>query len=475
MALTSPYGFLAVVPPLVAILLAILTRQVHVSLLAGIYVGALILSGGHPLGGLGRTGDLLVDVFQSRGNTMVLMFCLLVGGLIALIQYSGGVEGFVSWLSRRRFVSTPKGAQLLAWTIGLVIFVESSITCLVVGAVSRPLFDRLRISREKLAYICDATSAPVCMLIPLNGWGALIIGLLAVQNVADPVLVLLKALPLTFYGIVAVLSVPVVILWGDAGPMGKAERRARDEGKVIRDGAQPMISDEIVSLSAKPGLRPRPFDLLFPVAVMVAFIPVGLYITGDGDPLRGSGSTAVFWAVSVAILAFGTALMMTRRLRLPEVVEVVLKGCAGLLSVTILLLFAFAIGSVAESLGTGSYVAGLFADLLSPASLPLFVFAATGLIAFSTGSSWGAFALMVPVAVPAAQSLEISLPLTLGAVLSGGVFGDHASPLSDTSIISSLAAASDHIDHINTQLPYALVGAAVAALLYLLFGMLGTL
>lgn len=464
--LSSPYGFLSLLPPLIAIFLALATRQVHLSLLTGIFVGAWILADWNPLRALAGTGNLLVEVFQSGGNTMVLFFCLLVGGLIALAQRSGGVEGFVQLVQKRKLVQTRRGAQMLAWVVGLIIFVESSITCLVVGAVSRPLFDRLKISREKLAYICDATSAPVCMLIPLNGWGALVIGLLSAQKVADPVPVLIQALPLTFYALLAVLLVPVVIYLGDFGPMARAERRAEQEGKLLRDGAVPMVSEEIASLTPRPDVQPKALYLLFPVLVMVSFIPVGLYITGQGNPLKGSGSTSVFWAVSVAILLTGILLWVKRVFTVSELAELVLKGSAGLLSVTILVLLAFAIGMACERLQTGQFTAGLLSQALSGSLLPGLVFLAGALISFATGTSWGTFAILVPVAVPAAASLQVSLPLTLGALLSGGVFGDHASPLSDTTIISSLSAASDHIDHTTTQLPYALLGAFLSALLY---------
>ena len=471
---SSSFGFLSLLPPLMAIFLALLTRQIHLSLFAGIYFGVWVLVGWNPFRALGETGNVLVEVFQSRSNTMVIFFCLLVGGLIALIQRSGGVEGFVLWVERRRFVQSRGGAQLLAWLVGLIIFVESSITCLVVGAVSRPLFDRLKISREKLAYICDATSAPVCMLIPLNGWGAMVIGLLTVQNVANPVSTLLTSLPLMFYSILAVLWVPVVILWRDFGPMARAERRAIVEGKLLADEARPMVSEEIVSLSRKEGVNPSALYLSFPIVVMVAFIPVGLYITGNGNPLNGNGSTAVFWGVSLAILASAVLLLIRKLFTVDELAGLVLKGSSGLLPVTILVLLAFGLGIVSERLSAGPYVAGLIAGRLSSSLLPCLVFVAGALISFSTGSSWGTFAVLIPIAIPAASSLGLPLPLALGAVLSGGVFGDHASPLSDTSIISSLSAASDHVDHINTQLPYALIGALISAIFYLLLGWIGS-
>ena len=464
------FGFFSLLPPLIAILLALVTRQVHLSLLAGLYVGACVWVNWNPLRALEETGNLLLDVFESRSNTMVVFFCLLVGGLLALGQRSGGVEGFVKWMQKWKFAQTRGGAQMMAWVVGLMIFVESSISCLVVGAISRPLFDGLKLSREKLAYICDTTSAPVCMLIPLNGWGALVVGLLEAQQVLHPVLLLVRALPLTFYAIAAVLAVPILVFLGDFGPMARAERRAREKGKVLRDGAVPMVSEELVGLAAKPGLPARALYLVFPILVMVALIPLGLYVTGGGDLLKGSGSTSVFWAVSLAVLLTSIVLLLGRVFRLAELVELILKGSAGLLPVTILVVLAFAIGILCDRLQTGEYAAGLLSRNLSPALLPGLTFLVSAFISFSTGTSWVTFSILIPVAIPAASSLGVALPLTLGAVLSGGVFGDHASPLSDTTIISSLGAASDHVDHTNTQLPYALLGALLAVVLYFFLG-----
>ena len=501
----SSLGLISLLPPLIAIVLALVTRQIHLSLLAGVCFGAWSLAGWHPIRALGGTADLLVEVFQTRSNTMVIFFCLLVGGLLALVQRSGGVEGFVRLVQDWKFVQTRQGARMLAWVLGLIIFIESSITCLVVGAVNRPLFDRLKLSREELAYICDATSAPVCILIPLNGWGAFVVGLLAAQSVVNPVLLLLKALPLTFYAILAVLLVPIFTYGGDFGPMRRAGRRARETGKVLRNGAVPMVSEEIVGLARKEEVTPKAIYLLFPVSFMIAVIPVGLFLTGAGDPLKGSGSTSVFWAVSSAVLVtslllwmrgvmrvaelvefvlkgsaglfpvtvlvvLAFALGMRGVMRVAELVEFVLKGSAGLFPVTVLVVLAFALGIVCDKLQTGAYVAGLLSEGLSPGLLPCVTFLVSAFIAFSTGTSWATFAVLVPVTLPAASSLGASLPLTLGALLSGGVFGDHASPLSDTSIISSLSAASDHVDHIHTQLPYAVLGALLAAILYLVLG-----
>jgi tetracycline resistance efflux pump len=470
--MTDP-GWLSVLPPVLAIVLAIWTKQVYLSLFFGIWFGWTILASWNPIVGLRDALDSCINVFSDAGNTRVILFSALVGALITLTQRSGGMEGFVNMMTRRGLVKGRKSAGLLAWFVGLCIFVESSITCLVVGSVSRPIFDRLKISREKLAYICDSTSAPVCILIPLNAWGAYIIGLLTKEEVAQPVAVLVKAIPLNFYAIVAVAMVLYIVLTDrDFGPMAKAEQRARQLGKVLRDGAEPMISTEVIAIETKPGLRPRSINMIIPVATMVLMMPVGLLITGKGNLMAGSGSTAVFWAVLTAIAVAAGMYMAQRFFTLREVVDLTMKGIGGLVPLAILMILAFSIGSTCKELGTGPYVAGVTSRWIHPNLLPPIVFLVACFIAFSTGTSWGTFAIMLPIAIPMVTIMQASLPLTVSAVLGGGVFGDHCSPISDTTIVSSMASASDHIDHVRTQLPYALTAAVIAVIIYLLIAII---
>ncbi len=282
------YGFWSLLPPVIAIVLAIKTRQVFVSLLFGIWMGWVILSGGNLFDGTVNTIQGLVDVFKDPGNTRTIMFSSLVGALIAFIQRSGGVEGFIHRvntflinLEQKRNSNPRKTVQLLAWLTGVLIFVESSINVLTVGSIFRPIFDRMKIPREKLAYIADSISAPTCILIPLNAWGAYIMGLLLAQGIANPLETMIRVYPLNFYPFFAMAIVLIVILTQkDIGPMKKAEIRAQKEGKVIRDGATPMISSEIVSMEREPRATPRAINMIIPIAVMVAMMPIGLIFTG---------------------------------------------------------------------------------------------------------------------------------------------------------------------------------------------------
>ncbi len=467
------FGWLSVLPPLLAIFLAVKTKHVYVSLTLGIWLGWTIICGGNPLAGIIRTVDALVNVFGEADNTRVVLFSAMIGAIITLTQYSGGMKGFVNWIVGKGLIRTRKSAGMLAWFLGVVIFIESSICVLVSGAVSRPIFDQLKISREKLSYILDSTSAPKCILIPLNAWGAFVLGLLAAQGVDDPVRIFIASIPFNFYALLALSLVLAVVLTGrDFGPMRRAERRAQEEGKFLRDGAEPLVSDDVIMMAEKPGVPLRAANMLIPVSVMVIAMPLVLFITGRGNLMEGSGSLSVLWAVILGLTAGAAAYRIQGLMRLSEITEMFMKGVGGLIPVAILMILAFAIGDTCDALGTGPFVAQVAKASLPPGVIPALVFGVSCFIAFSTGTSWGTFAIMVPIAVPMIGIIGLHPGLMLAAVLGGGVFGDHCSPISDTTIISSMAAATDHIDHVRTQLPYALVAGSAALALYLLFGFL---
>jgi Na+/H+ antiporter NhaC len=422
-----------------------------------------------------------VAVFGSESNARILVFCLLVGGLVALVQVSGGVQGFINWARARGWGESRRGAELLAWGIGVVLFVESNISSLTVGAVSRPLFDKLNLPREKLAYYCDATCAPVCMSIPLNGWGAFVLGLLAAQELpTNAVAVLAEAVLFNFFALFAIgFSLMLALTGWRFGAMRRAEERAETTGQVLRPDAQPMIEEDVARIEPPAHVTPRARNLLLPVAVMVAMIFVGLYVTGGGNLMQGSGSTAVLWAVGTAL---GAALLLYAipqplrggrpTLTPSTAMDWVVKGASGLVPVTLLLVLAFALGQVSQALEMGEYVVGLVGEQGPAWWMPVLVFVVTCFVSFTLGSSWTAFAILIPVVMPLAVEIALPSSLMLGAVLSGGIFGDHTSPLSDTSIISSMAAACDHVDHVNTQMPYALVQAGLAAVAFVIAGLL---
>ncbi len=464
------FGILSLVPPLVAIFLAIYTRQVYLSLAAGILLGWIIFSQWHPGIGAAAAIDATVRVLGEGDNTRVLLFTFAIGSLIAVVEANGGVRGFVEWVEARQWVTTGRRAQLLAWMVGVVIFIESNLTILVAGSISRPLFDRFRVSREKLAYIIDSTSAPVCILIPFNAWGAYVLSLLIGLDVADALTVFLIAIPLNFYAIAAGLLAGSSALWGlDWGPMRKAQQRTAG-GQLHWEHAVALADPEDIAPPPEPDIPRRPVNMAIPIVTMVGVMPLAMYVTGEGSIAQGSGSTSVLWAVFAGIAVAWILSRVQRLLSLDQLSQVSLKGAGGLTGMALVLLLSITLADVTEVLGTGEYVAGIVAGRLPlPVLLPLVFLTAAG-IAFATGSSWGTFGIMLPLAVPLAMALGLSPAPFVAASLSGGIFGDHCSPISDTTIIASLASASDHIEHVRTQLPYALVAGGIATIAFAITG-----
>jgi len=467
------FGWLSVIPPLFAILLAIKTRHVFLSLFLGIVVGWIIISKGNILIGFESSIQSIIDVFQDAGNTRVVIFCALVGALISLTQTNGGVQGFVDLIQKKNIVTSRKRATVFSFFVGCIVFIESSISCLVTGTIFHPIFEKFKISREKLAYICDTTSSPICILIPLNAWGAYVVSLLEKESVGNPVQTFLSTIPLNFYAILSVLFAGFIAFsYKDFGSMKKAEKRSFETGKTIADGAVPMISEDVASLKPKKGIRHKSLNMIIPISVMIIMMPVSLLITGNGDLTAGSGTTSVLWSVLAAIVVAGVISLVQRILNLKEVMDYTLKGISGLVPLAILMILAFSIGDTCRTLGTGVYVASLSKDFLNPTAIAPILFLTSAFISFSTGTSWGTFAIMIPIAVPTAAFTGASLPLSIAAVLSGSVFGDHCSPISDTTIVSSMASACDHIDHVRTQIPYALSIAAIATFFFWLIGVI---
>ncbi len=489
------YGFLSVIPPIVAIILALRTKQVYIALLFGIWFSWFIVKGWNPLEGTLAMIEGMVNVFQSKGNTRTIIFSALVGSLLVFIQYSRGVEGFINFINKKLVKLEAKKSgysrvmvQILATLTGLLLFVETSISSLTVGTLYRPIFDKLKIPREKLAYIADSSSAPSSILIPFNAWGAFIMGLLLTQGIEKPFSVMIASIKYNFYPLLAIGILFFIILSKkDFGLMKKAEKRTRETGLLMNEGSKPMISDEVTSFPPKEGIEAKAYNMIVPLLVMVCMMPINLIYTG-WDAVKeatsflnhaslaigeGSGSSSVLYAVITAILVAIVMYFVQGILKPKEAVNLTLKGISELMPLALLMLLAFAIGDACKVLDTGNYVANITESWLSPELLPAVVFVVSSFIAFSTGTSWGTFAIMLAISVPMANIHDADLTIVVAATLGGGIFGDHCSPISDTSIISSMASASDHIDHVKTQLPYALFGGIITTILYLIIGFLG--
>ena len=384
-------------------------------------------------------------------------FAILVGSVMALIEKSGGINGFVEYVhTQRALVNSPRSALLVSYVIGIFIFIESSITSLIAGAVGKPLCDKEGVSRAKLAYVCDSTSAPVSSLIVLNGWGALLLGLISSQIAegiigGDSVEILIDSVMYNFYAMVAVVLTFISIWFNiDLGPMKNSKAIAYVESNS---------SKEYVSM----------WLMILPILLMIVFVFVFLYITGDGNILKGSGSSSIFYTMLVTLGFMFIYYVGSKNISSKVYVKTTFLGAKKLFPIAMILLFAFAIGKVTTDLKTGLYLASLADENLSVYMLGAVIFLLSSLIAFSTGTSWGTFSIMIPVAVPMAVAMDANVALAIGAVISGGVFGDHCSPISDTTIISSLATDCEVVEHVKTQLPYALISGIIALVLFIAF------
>ena len=465
------YGFWSVVPPLLTIVLALVTKNVFFSLLIGIFTSSMVLCGGAPLTGLNDAFYSFIHTFESSGNTITLISFLLIGALIYLIEKSGGVEGFTEvMLKKRALIKTKRGANIFTWLLGIIIFTSGSLSCMVTGSVSRPFNDALKVPHEKSAFIVHATSTPWCVLFPLSGWLAALAGYLTSGGVPEneAISVLLRSIPLNFYCILAVFGTLAVSLFGiNIGPMRKAEERAEKTGALDNPGRGGTLTEEAMSPSKA---KPRVLNMLLPMGVLIATILAVLTITGKGNPTQGAGMQSLLWGCILAGFTICILCVAQKLFSVDEVINEMFKGMGTMLPVAGILLFGFTMGNLVKDLDTGNYLTSVFMGVLSPALLPALSFLLCMLLSFATGTSMGTMAIMSVICLPMAISMGISIPLVAGAVFGGAIFGDHASPISDTTIMSCATTGCDIIDHVKTQMPYVLIFAAISLVLYVVLG-----
>ena len=465
----------SILPPLLAIAIAVWRKEVIFALTLGIWLAEVFLAAASPgwswpaqalawpialveLAGLGFTGMLerCVLVFQSDGNTRVLLFGLIVGALLELMQESGGVSAFVRKLANMGLTKSPRQVSMLPTVIGTLIFVETSMSVLASGVVSQKLFDQFKLSRARLAFLVDSTCAPISVLfLFLNGWGAYVLGLLEPYSVERPVGVIVGSVFYNFYPILILILVWYTVATTRVhGPMRTAEQSA-DETESEIEIEEPT----------------KARYMLLPLIVLIGGMIGFMFLTGKGDFFEGSGSKSVLWAVSLSLFSLIVLLVANRAQTHQEIVSISYRGIGKLVPVVMIMLLSFAIGDSCKQLGTGPFVAGFVGEFLPVFLIAPLLFISAGVISFTTGTSWGTFAILVPVGIPLALALDIPPAFYLSAILGGGVFGDHCSPISDTTIISSLASGCDHMEHVKTQLPYALTAGSVAIALYLMVGL----
>ena len=494
-------SFFSILPPLLAIILALITRQVIVALFFGIWLGITFIYDFNPLIGFLHTLDeYIVNALASPDRISILIFSLVLGGMIGVITRSGGTQGIVEKL--RHYAKNARLGQLATWAMGVLIFFDDYANTLIVGNTMRPLADKLRISREKLSYLVDSTAAPVANIAIISTWIGYEISLInqsftGLGITDNAYITFIKTIPYNFYPVYAlVFGFLVAYLMRDFGSMYRAEIRARHTGALLREGAVPLadLTDpEAIADEKTPLLW---YNAFIPIGVVILTVSLGLIYTGyqslsvneiilAGNSLIHQISLIVGNADSFAVLMWASFLgsiaaillaVFQRILSLQQAMDAWVKGIRSMIMAAIILTSAWAIGTICQDLFTADYVIHLTRQFLTPHWLPLITFLTAAIISFATGTSWGTMAILMPIAIPLAYKFPLAIPgidpshatnlmlSTTAAVLAGATFGDHCSPISDTTIMSSMASGADHIDHVRTQLPYALTVAIVAGL-----------
>lgn len=470
------YGWLSLIPPVVAVALAIKSKNVILSLFFGGLTGTLILCGGNPFAAVKSIiGDYFFVQLTDSYNAGVIVLVIFIGGFIKLMEKSGGAQAFSKFIYK--FVNTQLKAQLCAWLGGILIFFSDLGTPLLVGPVFRPLFDKLKISREKLAWILDSTSSPVAILVPFIGWGVYIMGLIQAEfdnlTIAESdYTVFVQAIPFQIYAILAITMIPLIAFTKkDFSAMRKAEQRAAQTPEPFEDAAAPAGAGNAKGAfslhNARPSMVILPIVVVF-ATLFITLAPLGFpFAKVDGNAFRVALTMGYFYGAVVLMLL----ILAFKVLPFRDSFKIYIDGMKGMTDVAITLILAWSLGSMISALGTASFIVeGMKAVNFAAGLIPAAIFLFGVFISFATGSSWGTFAIMMPLAIPMAHAFSLPYAIAVGAVLSGGLFGDHCSPISDTTILSSTGASCGLVEHVKTQLPYACINGVISLLCFLLAG-----
>ena len=480
-------GWVSILPPLLAIGMALLLRSVLPALMLGLWLGAWALEGMSLEGifyGLFDSFEVyVVNAVADRDHVTIMLFTFMIAGMVGVISRNGGMRGIVEWIIKG--ANSARRGQLAVWSLGLVIFFDDYSNTLVVGNTSRSITDRLRISREKLAYIVDSTAAPIATVALVMTWIGYQVSLIADATAQLDGLdqsaysIFLNSILYSFYPFMAIFLMVLVITTGrEFGPMRAAEQRARATGVTVPPVTSTVGQDDEAALAMKDGVQPNAINALIPVIVMIIGILAGLYITGDGETISdiiGSANSyqALMWA---SLLSAFTAVVMTALqglLTLDEIVDAWVSGARFTFIAMIILVLAWSMSEISRELHTADFLIASLGDSLPASALPATIFVLAAFTAFSTGSSWGAMGILLPLVLPLCWAIMNSQGLagpedhhilyaSVSGVLAGAVWGDHCSPISDTTVMSSLSAGCDHMEHVRTQLPYAVLAGAAA-------------
>lgn len=448
------FGWLSLLPVVLVIILAFTIKDVFISLLTGILVSGIILDIKTKSLFLGLNS--IYKVFQKEYAVKSILFCLMVGSFVYVIEASGGIHGMVEYLTKKKqVVRSQKGAQLFAYLIGILMFIDGTSSIVISGVTARPLFDHFDVSRENLAYITDSTSSPVAWLVPFNGAGAFLIAMIGAQVSAgtisgDPMKIIISTIPFQLYGILSILMVGAVILLGK----GKFNKNKTVNNKQADNTAIQTVYEG--------NYAPKVKNVLVPIILLIGLIVGIMLATGDG-------STSIYIGVIITLILTGVYYVLQGVTSLKTYSEWVVKGMSNYLGVTMILALAFAFSDLISELGTGAYIASISGNI-NPIFIPAMVFVLGAIMSFATGTSGGTVGILIPIVFPMAVSLQVAIPVVLGAIISGGIFGDHCSPISDSTILSSMVSEVQVMDHVTTQMPYALITATISCVGFLILG-----
>ena len=455
-------AYLSLIPPSLAIILAMWKKRVLPALFLGILAAHIVLSGKNVLAVPFSLLDHMVSVATEPGNFRLILFSLLIGGLLKLIKDVNGFDALAATIERRRIAINHKTAFGTTFALGASLFLEGWSNYLINCTSVAPLYDRLGVSRQRMAYFVHTIGIAVVSMVPINGWAAFYMGLLMAQGVSEPFGFLLHSIPYMFYSWISLFLILYVMLSGmTIGPM-----RRFDEVAAANLRSMEPVESEPVHSQAKIEY------MLVPIVTLIVSVVASLYITGDGDIARGDGSKAVLYAVVLATVAVSILMLAKRDRGFVEIEEKLVEGVSEFLPMGVLIVFALSLGDLTGQLGTGTFVAGTIGDFLPEFVMPALIFVLGAGMSFATGTSYGTFAIMLPIALPLSVATGISPELMFGAVIAGGLFGDNCSPISDSTIVTSIGAEVEIIDHVNTQLPYALIAGAVTIMAFLILGAL---
>lgn len=494
----SPHRWYSVLPPLLAVSLAVISGRILLSLFSAVLIaGFLAVVPGDPLSivswgnglvtGVGLIGTALWDEW----NIKLLAFIVFTLSMISVVIVSGGLQGVVLWLSR--YARSARSAQMVTYLMGFVIFIDDYSNTMIVGTAMRPVTDKMRVSREKLAFIVDSTSAPIAGIALISTWVGYevsqMVGVAETLNIElNGYALLLNALPFRFYCVLMLVFVFATIVFNrDFGPMAKAQERAKTEGKVEADDAVPMTSSTFSHAEPDADARVSAWSAILPIGFLIAFLIGGIWVDGGGIAVMSERVISVFsfyaWRDvisasedSIQILAVGSGVSLIVSIVCARVIagsgmlvirDGVKQGVQSSLLPMVILVLAWSLKAACDELGTGPFLVAAVGDSINPAVFPAIVFVVAGMTSFATGTSYGTMAILMPTAVPIAFALEgntygLITMITFGAILDGSIFGDHCSPISDTTIMSSISSSSDHMHHVRTQFPYSLIVGVLA-------------